>query len=56
MTNHCSPDNSELLDKAIEALREWFRFQSMENTSTLYNAASALFDSKFDPTEYDNVE
>lgn len=43
-------------DKAIEALRAWHKLQSMENTSTLYNIGSELFNSKFDPREYDDVE
>lgn len=44
-------------ERALEALREWFKFQSMENTGSLYNAASAIWgDGSFDPTEYDDVE
>lgn len=43
-------------DGAINALREWHKFQSTQNTSSLYNVASKLFGAKFDPTEYDNVE
>ena len=49
-------EKSEQEKAAIEALRKWFSFQSVENTSTLYNAAFALFDAKFDPREYDDVE
>lgn len=41
---------------AIDALREWHGMQSGQNTNSLYNAASALFNTHFDPTEYDNVE
>ena len=43
-------------EAAIEALRAWFKFQSMENTTTLYNAAAKPFGSDFNPAEYDDVE
>lgn len=49
-------DPSALRDKAIEALRAWFKFQSVENTATLYNAAGHFFGTDFDPREYDDVE
>ena len=48
--------DQELLGKAIEALHNWFKLQSVSNVSTLYNAASNLFGSDFNPTEYDDVE
>ena len=40
----------------VEAVRAWFKFQSQENTTTLYNLASEMFGAKFDPREYDDVE
>jgi len=48
--------NQELLGKAVEALLEWFKYQSMENTATLYNIVSKLIGSDFNPAEYDDVE
>jgi hypothetical protein len=42
--------------EALEALQKWFEFQSSENTTALYNAASRFFGSDFDPREYDDVE
>lgn len=47
---------SEEQKAALAALHEWFKFQSAENVTALYNAAAKLFGSKFDPREYDDVE
>jgi hypothetical protein len=43
-------------EKALEALKAWYKFQSAENTNTLYHAAGDLFGNDFDPREYDDVE
>jgi len=56
MATDLSKFDQELLGKAIEALHNWFKLQSVSNVSTLYNAASNLFGSDFNPTEYDDVE
>ncbi len=40
----------------LEVLHAWFKFQSQENTSSLYNHCSKLFGSTFNPAEYDDVE
>lgn len=44
------------IQEVFEAAKKWHGFQSMENTSTLYNALSRVLKSKFDPAEYDSVE
>lgn len=49
------PSRKELLE-VFKAAKAWHRFQSMENTTTLYNVMSKVTNSKFDPTEYDSVE
>lgn len=49
------PSQDDLL-KVFEAAKLWHSFQSIENTTTLYNTMSKVLKSKFDPTEYDNVE
>jgi len=48
--------DKNLLRKVIFDLKAWHGMQSTANTNDLYNSASALFSSKFDPTEYDDVE
>lgn len=46
----------QALIEAIDMLRAWYGYQSSLNSSQLYNGASKLFKSDFNPAEYDDVE
>jgi len=49
-------ESDETTREVLEALEKWYGFQSAQNTTALYNVASKLFSSDFDPREYDDVE